>query len=293
MKLLQLFTVGAVALASASSAIAQTFFDDSIVVQGKLIDLGYAGRVYKWAALTTDGKFTASTTATGNPAKFDVFGNVGVWGTSNANAKITLTNSSIQGNLFLRKGGTKTQSGASQITGSVFQSNSYDTILSTAASNAFTLSSNIASLAATTNFTSSFSLSGGSVNASGSNLTITATNNNPVILKLTDFVLNDSTLTLVGNANTRFIIDVADDFSLSNGSVITFDGTLNPKNVIFRIGDATTMSGASEFNGILLAASSSVTLSGGSSVFGEVIGKQITMSGSSKIKPPKPPKPSP
>lgn len=297
MKILKLFSVGAAALAMASTAMAQTFFDEGVTLQGKLIDLGYAGRVYDWAALTTNGKLVASTGSTTSPAKIDIFGNVGVWATSNSNAKLVLSNSSIQGNVFLRKGGTKTLSGASQILGSFFQdagsSTTYNNILSTAASHASTLSSNISSLTGTTNFTSSFSLSGGSVIASDSNLTLTATGNNPVVLKLTDFVLNDSSLTLVGSASTKFIIDIADDFVLSNGSLVTFGGALDPENVIFRIGDAAVMSGASEFNGILLANNSSVAFSGGSSVFGEVIGKSITMSGGSKIKPPKPPKPSP
>lgn len=297
MELLKLISAGAATLALASTAMAQTFFDEGITLQGKLIDLGYAGRVYKWAALTTNGKLTASSTSTGNPGKIDFFGNVGVWATTNSNAKLVLSNSSIQGDVFLRKGGTKTLSGASQIIGNFFQNtgsaNNYDNILSTAAANAATLSNNISLLSGTTNFTSSFSLSGGSVIANNSNLTITATNNSPVVLKLTDFVLNNSSVTLVGSSNSKFIINICDDFALSNGSLITFGGTLNPKNVIFNIGDSAAMSGASEFNGILLANNTTVAFSGGSSVYGEVIGKAITLSGSSKIKPPKPPKPSP
>jgi hypothetical protein len=196
MKMLKLLSAGAAALAMATTGMAQTFFDEAITLQGKLIDLGYAGRVYRWAALTTDGKLVASTSATSSPAKIDIFGNVGVWANTNSNAKLVLSNSSIQGNVFLRKGGTKSLSGASQILGSFFQdtgsSTIYTNILSTAASNASALSSNISSLAGTTNFTSSFSLSGGSVIASNSCLTITATDNNPVVLKLTDFVLSNS-----------------------------------------------------------------------------------------------------
>jgi choice-of-anchor A domain-containing protein len=81
---------------------------------------------------------------------------------------------------------------------------------------------------------------------------------------------------------------------MSLGSLVTFDGQLNPKNVIFNVADTATLSGASEFNGILLASNSTaLSLTGGSSVFGEVIAKSITMSGGSKIKKPKPPKPSP
>jgi hypothetical protein len=59
MKLLKLVSAGVVALALTSSTMAQTFFDESITLQGKLIDLGYAGRVYKWSALTTNGKLSA------------------------------------------------------------------------------------------------------------------------------------------------------------------------------------------------------------------------------------------
>jgi hypothetical protein len=297
MKLLQLLTAAAVAMASAGSAMAQTFFDDSITLQGTLIDLGYAGRVYNWSVLTTNGKLTASTAATTYPAKIDIKGNVGVWATSNTKARLVLSNSSIEGDIFLRKGGTKFLFGASQIIGSSFQdtgaSTTYNSILSTAASNAATLSSNISLLSGTTNFTSNFSLSGGNVIGFHSSLTITATNNDPVVLKLTDFVLNKSSLTLIGSASSRFIIDISDDFALRNGSFVTFNGQLDPKNVIFNIGDTATMSCTSQFNGILLASNSAVSFSGGSTVFGEVIGKSITISGGSKIKKPKPPKPSP
>jgi Ice-binding-like len=294
MKLLKLLTAGVAALVMASSAMAQTFFDDSVTLQGKLIDLGYAGRVYKWSALTTNGRLSASTSATTSPAKIDIEGNVGIWGGSD----ITLNNSSILGDVYLRKGGSKILSGAAQILGNFFQDKGssffYDNILSHAAADAASLRSNIASLTGTSNFTSSFSLSSGSVDASNACLTITATDNNPVVLKLTDFSLTNAHLTLIGSANTRFLIDVSDDFSMSLGSLVTFDGQLNPKNVIFNVADTATLSGASEFNGILLASNSTaLSLTGGSSVFGEVIAKSITMSGGSKIKKPKPPKPSP
>jgi hypothetical protein len=289
MKLLQLFTTGVVALTLTGSAVAQTFFEEGITLQGKLIDLGYAGRVYNWAALTANGKFSASTNAITSPAKIDIEGNVGVWGGSD----VTLNNSSILADLYLRKGGSKMLSGAAEILGNFYQdkgkSTTYDNILSHAATDAFTLANNISALTATTNFTSNFSLSSGDILGFNTSLTITATNSNPVVLKLTDFVLSNASLTLIGSATSKFVIDISDDFAMSNGSLVTFDGQLNPKNVIFNIRDTATMSGASEFNGILLAANKTVSLSGGSSVFGEVIGKAITMSAGSKIKKPKPP----
>jgi Ice-binding-like len=293
MKLLKLVSTGVVALAMASSATAQTFFDQGITLQGKLIDLGYAGRVYQWSALTTNGRLSASTSATTSPAKIDIEGNVGIWGGSD----LVLNNSSILGDVYLRKGGTKMLSGAAQILGNFYQdkgsSTTYNNILSTAASNAFTLATNISSLTGTTNYSSSFSLSSGNILGYNTCLSITATDNNPVVLKLTDFELSNARLTLIGSATSKFIIDVADDFSMSNGSLLTFDGQLDPENVIFRIGDSTTINGASEFNGILLAANSTASMSGGSAIYGELIGKSITMSGGSKVKKPKPPKPSP
>lgn len=293
MKLLKLVSAGVVALALTSSTMAQTFFDESITLQGKLIDLGYAGRVYKWSALTTNGKLSASTMSTTSPAKIDIEGNVGIWANSNSDAKLALSNSSILGDVFLRKGGTKSLSGASQILGNFYQGNSYNTILSTAASDALTLATNIASLTSTTNFTSNFSLSSGSIVGSNSSLTITATDTNPVVLDITNFSLSNSTLTLIGSSTSKFILNIDNQFTMSNGSLVTFDGQLDPENVIFRVGTLTNMSGGSEFNGILLAANSSVSMTGGSSIYGELIGKSITMSGGSKIKKPKPPKPSP
>lgn len=294
MKLLKLFTAGAAALVlTTSPALAQTFFEEGMTLQGRSIDLGYAGRVYNWAAFTTNGKLTASTSATTSPGKIDIEGNVGISGGSD----LILNNSSILGDVYLRKGGSKLLSGSSQILGNFFQdkgkSTTYDTILQRAASDALTLSANISALSATTNFSSNFSLSSGDILGFNSSLTIAATDSNPVVLKLTDFVLSNASLTLYGSANTKFIINVSDDFALSNSSLITFGGTLNPKNVIFNIGDAVAISGGSEVNGILLASNSTVALSGGSAVYGEVIGKSIAMSGGSKIKKPKPPKPSP
>jgi hypothetical protein len=288
MNLLKTFSTGLATLALASTAMAQTFWDSGVTIQSKSIDLNYGGRVYKWAALSTNGNISASTTSNASPANIDFEGNVGVWGNS---ANLILTNSRIQGDLYIRKNGTTTLSGTGGWSGTKFQGNAYDTVLSTAASHIATLSSNINSLSQTSNFTSNFSLSGGSIIGNNSTLSITATNSSPVVLKLTDFKLSGGSLTLSGSSSSKFVINVTKDFLLSNSADVILTGGLKEGNVIFNVttGQSTGtlgLSGGSTLGGILVASNRAVALSGASTVFGQVVGKSIALSGGSKIKKP-------
>ena len=307
MNIPKLLSVGLTALAFASTAMAQTFFDQGITLQGKSIDLGNAGRIYKWAALTRDGNVTAS-----DGSSFE--GNVGVWGSS---ANLSLSgNAWVQGNVFIRQGGSASASGSSGWTGSKFQTPGNpgpapgaQSILSTAATHIDLLSSNIASLTKTTNF----SLSGfndntpsnltkiigdkGGDNTSSINLTINGTVNNPlntpIVLKLTDFVLNNgggTQLTLIGSATTKFIINVTNQFKIESSSDVLLSGGLLAGNVIFNYTgtNATKVEGGSTLKGILVAKNSAIQFSGGSIIEGQLIGKSVTLSGGSKVKKPKP-----
>ena len=297
MTLIKTLSVGLTAFAVASSAMAQTFFDQATTIQGKNIDLGNAGRIYKWSALSTDGNISAVGGATTSPANIDIEGNVGVWGNS---ANLILSNSRIQGDLYIRKGATPSLSGTGGWSGSKLQSTSYDTILGMAKAHAMTLSTNVSSLTQSTNFSSNFSLSGGSINlAGGGQFSLTATNSSPVVLKLSDFQINGgSVLTLNGTSATKFVINVNGNFGLGGGSKLELGPNVDAKNVLFNVTNALSsgtvgLSGGSQFNGLLFASNRAVGLSGGSQVFGQITGKSIALTGQSKAKKPKPPKPSP
>ncbi len=312
MKLPKLFLLGLAGLALASPAMAQkTFFDEGITLQGKTIDLGYAGRVYKWAAIARNGSISASTSSNTSPANIDFEGNVSI----GDGGSLVLSNSRVLGDVFIWKGnGSGTNvSGSGGWSGAKHQTTSTNSIISTVQSHMNLLATNIVDLTKTTNFAlsgftnntpSSFSTiraSGSGDNTASMNLTIDGLANNPfntpVVLKLTDFVLNEvggTQLTLIGSATTKFIVNVTGQFSLSNSADVILSGGLQAGNVIFNVGDmGVGMSGASTLEGILLAKNKTIAMSGGSTVFGQVMGKSIALSGGSKVKKPKPPKPSP
>lgn len=307
MNIPKLLSVSLSVLALASTAMAQSFFTSGITLQGKSIDLGNAGRVYRWAALSTNGNVSATTTFNTSPNNIDFEGNVGVWGSS---ANLIMTNSRILGSRYIRVGATPILTGSSiaggGVSGSSFQDAATNTILSTAAANVATLSANIQSLTKTTNFTlsgftnntpsalSKIIASGSGDNTANINLTINGTGaanplNQPIVLKLSDFVLNEAggtQLTLVGTATTKFIIDVSGQFSLANSSDIILSGGLLASNVIFnaRATSGAGLGGGSTLKGILVANKGVASLSGASIVTGQVIGKSIALSGASKIR---------
>ncbi|MBC8095077.1 MAG: hypothetical protein H7Y43_04625 [Akkermansiaceae bacterium] len=304
MKIPKFFPVGLAVLALASTATAQTFFDAGITLQSKTIDLGNAGRIYKWAALSRDGNVSATTSSNTSPANIDFDGNVGIWGSS---ANLYLSNSRIQGNVFIRTGGTTNFSGSGGLSGTISQNAATNTILSTAATHIDTLSNNINSLTKTTNFSLSGFMNntpsaltkiiaaGSGDNTSSINLTINGTVNNPlnnpIVLKLSDFILNEgggTQLTLVGTAMTKFIINVTGQFSLSGSADVLLSGGLLAGNVIFNStgSGGAGLGGASTLKGILIAKNGTASLSGASTITGQVIGKTIALSGGSKIKKP-------
>ena len=266
-------------------ASASDFFDSTLTIQGKTLDLGEAGRTSDYAVFTTNGTFSASTSVAN---EIDVEGNVGVNGLG-----LTLSSSVIHGNATLQTGGTFNVPNASQITGTRNQGSAFNTKLNNGTSASTLFSSNAAALTATTNFTASSSISGGSVILNNSSLSITASDSQPVVLKLSDFVLNGGNFTLVGTAMSKFIIDVSGNFNLSNASQINLSGGLLAGNVVFNVTGGTTvgLSGASRLDGILLAANRTVTLTGAATINGELIGKSVALSGGSKVKKPTHPSP--
>jgi hypothetical protein len=125
--------------------------------------------------------------------------------------------------------------------------------------------------------------------------------NNPFsgkyVMKLGNFVLNNSTLTLNGVAGSAFIINVSNNFSLANGSKIVLTGGLTPSDVLFNVtGSSGTFSIASGslFQGTLLAYNSTssiqrtLTISGANTLTnGELIANKVVVNDGAHVKKPK------
>ena len=268
--------VGLATLLLSTAAHAQGFFSNSYTVQGRNLDLGYAGRTYQWAVFGLNGDVSSSDTVAGT---IDVVGNIGVAGTGN----LYLSGSVVQGDVWLRSGGTANLSNKGAIKGKLLQGSSYDSVLNHAVQDANTLAANCSLLTPTNTAYST-------INTTNQNFTIADTTGGAVVLKLTDFMLSGGTFTLQGTATTKFIINVNRYFSLSSGAKVVTSGGLLASNVLFNIENGSTsnavLSGGSVMNAILLAANRTVSLTGASLVNGEVIGKSVLLSGSSKIKKP-------
>jgi predicted acyltransferase (DUF342 family) len=79
--------------------------------------------------------------------------------------------------------------------------------------------------------------------------------------------------------------------SLAGGAKINLAGGITPQNVLYNVNQNTinvvqydvTLSGGSEARGIILATTRAVKLTGDSKVFGEVIAKSVSLSGSSNV----------
>jgi choice-of-anchor A domain-containing protein len=116
------------------------------------------------------------------------------------------------------------------------------------------------------------------------NLTLAGTGT--VVLKLDDFQMSgNAALTLQGDVDTTFIINVNDKFTMGGNTRITLSGGLTWDNVLFNIigdGDA-TLSGNAQLEGIILATERTLKLSGKSEVRGEIIAGAVKMSGAAVV----------
>lgn len=280
---LKLLLAGGLGVVLQSTGFASTFWDSTLTLQGQTLDLGAAGRTTDYAAFTTNGDLSSSTSVAG---EIDIDGNVG------GNGNMSLANSVVNGNATLLSSG-RYSGNRSQITGSLTQGKSTDSLLSQGRTDANTFTSSVMKLSSTSNYTTSnysFSQMGNKITVNNQMVSITATDNNPVVLKLSAMVMsNNSTLTLNGSSSEHYVIDISGNVSLAGGSKVLLGGGLQAGNVVFVMegSSSVAMSGASLVNGIVLAANGSVALSGGSEIDGEAIAKTIAMSGGSKIKKPK------
>jgi len=237
------------------------------------VDLGAAGRTKQWAVFTLGNNVSLNVNMSGQAL---VIGDVGAAGTGN----VTLGSGQarIQGSLYQHTGGNLNNSGT--ITGSRFQNPATDSLLNQAAIDAQNASDEAWALPVTPAYSSLTN-----VNLSGGNITITGSG--CVVLKLTNFVISGrGTFTLAGTAGTSYIINVSNQFSLSNSSQIILGTGIRPQDVLFNVrgtGSQVNLSGATQFNGILLATKRTVSISGSTQVRGEVIANSVIVSGQARV----------
>jgi hypothetical protein len=290
---IRVLVLGVLALLGGAAAPAANFFDDN--VSG--IDLGNAsggatGTHKQWAIFALSGGVTITDTSV--DGSYDVLGNVGIAGAGG----LTLSLSRIQGSVFRDTGSYANSGGV--VTGSNTGGNG--AYLNTGVSNANTASSVAQGLTAST---SGLTLGGGvSGSVYGSNYTaalslnntagsITATSAGTKVLNLTDLILSGTGAILTLNGNgvagaVNYVINVNRYLTLGTAAKIQLGGGLTAQNVLFNVkSNATqydvTLSGGSVLNGILLAPTRTVKLSGASTVTGEVIANGVSLSGRSKV----------
>ena len=118
-------------------------------------------------------------------------------------------------------------------------------------------------------------------------MTITDDGSHCIVLRLTDFVLNGKdTLTLSGTATSAFIINVSNQFSLTDNSKIVLSGGVLASNVLKVRGSKggyVTLDKQSGLMGILMANQRSVDIKDNASVRGEVIANSINLSANARI----------
>src|ERR1700693_3882737 len=206
-----------------------------------------------------------------------VTGNYGVGG----QGTFTMSDGHLDGNVVMHHGGSPKLSGPAKINGSVSNN---DAQLNQALSDAQMLSDAAAMEAVTPAYAS---LTNVNISNPSQNITITGGPGEKVVLSLQSFAISNGTCTLQGTATTSFIINVAKNFSLNNGSIVLSGGVV-PQNVLFNIrgtGGQISLNQGTQLPGILLALNRKVDLSGGH-VTGKVIANQVVItSGGSVVSP--------
>ena len=306
--------VATLALAGTASVKADNFFDDTI----SGINLGNAsggttGGHRHWAIFTLGGNVTITDPTPYLPGSVppgqaldpyystagsaDVYGNVGISGSG----RLSMTNSYINGfvdqnssptNVFAGNGGNP------YFLGSITHDSAYllqgynDAIAASAAAKYLGtpagLSANptvVLGSATTAVITSATSQADLGITGPLAGTTY--------VLNLTDLILQGTSavLTLNGTATTNYVINVNRYMSLAGGAKINLAGGITPQNVLYNVNQNTinvvqydvTLSGGSEARGIILATTRAVKLTGDSKVFGEVIAKSVSLSGSSNV----------
>jgi len=298
--------LAALTLLSVGASQAANFFFDPITASGTgggTVDFGTVrgGPPHCWAIFSLSGGVTVTDAVLGAPTDYDVVGNIGI-----ANGgTLLIDRARIGGTTYLRNGAVANILGGATTTGGILTNQNLP-VLNAAAGAAFSAASAASSLASNT-AGGTLSISGppipGGVLTNGSFLdtatigltnvtgggTITGLAGQTYVMNLTNLILagNLATLTLSGTATTNYIINVSRFMSLSGGAKIQLSGGLTEANVLYNVrnsaGFDVTMSGGSEVSGIILATNRNVKLTGDSKVFGQVVARSVSLSGSSNV----------
>lgn len=203
---------------------------------------------------------------------FNLAGNIGI----GKNSTVNLTgNNAIAGNAYEDSGiTTNYTSGTTSLSGTI-----YTQSMSTALSDATAASTAAQSLTKTTGLVDQ----GGSINLSGSSVTIKAlTNLSENVLNISSLSLTNSTLTFDDNgySNAKFIVNITGAFTVSSSgalkSLIQGINGASADDIIFNIegtGSTVSITGNStnQIIGTILAPKRSVTVGGGGSLTGAII----------------------
>lgn len=240
------------------------------------------GDLLRWGAFSLGGGISETDTIDQFTGTTDIFGDVGVAGDGN----ITMSGgATIHGDLYYMQAGTLTLKGNAMITGTKHHDPSSDAQLTNGVNEA-TLTSNDAygrPVTPTYATLTNIQLSG------NQNFTISGAPFETVVLKLQNLTITSGTLTLAGSITTNFVINVTNQFSLTNHAQIILSGGVTWDNVLFNVrgtGTPVTLDGQSILRGVLMANNRTVSNAGGSLVYGEVVANKITLSGSAVIQHP-------
>jgi hypothetical protein len=256
--------LGAVLLTQASASAG------TLLSQG--INLGHAGPdLHNWAIFSLGGDSQANDFSNNS----QVFGDVGLAGS----AKLNMSGGSkVWGTVYKRTTGTVNLSNGASITGGIVQNAATDSMLAQGVTDAISAS----------NAAFGLSVSAGYPTTVNANSSLTLSGSGNVVLKLTDFVVSSgATLTLQGNASTSFVINVNNNFNVTNGATVKLAGGLTWDHVLFNVrgtGSTVTLTGGSQLmSGILLATDRTVKLDNGVEFKGEIIANKVTLAGGAKV----------
>lgn len=288
-----LATLAVLATGALKAQTGTNFFNNTISTANQTINLGNAsgGATLghkNWAIFALSGgvTITDSVSTYGDPASYDVYGNVGLGG-----GTLSMTASWIKGSVYRQSGAQTTPSGSPFITGTINTDAAYVNGAVSAATAASTAA------AASTPYSTGLSYVGYVSTPTSIALTgfasITGAANSTYVINLTDLNLSgpSAVLSLIGTDTTNFIFNVSRFMTLANAAKITVSGGvggLTEANVLFNVTSNSPqydvgLSGGSEAHGIILAPTRNVKLTAGSKVFGEIIAKGVSLSGISKV----------
>lgn len=252
------------------------------------VDLGAAGRTKEWAIFALTGGISISDTTSGRSfANPTVQGDVGVSGNS-----ITIAGTTkVAGTAYVKTGGLLRRTGTAAVQGNgglAVQSAPNDTFMNNVKNDALAATAQAGALSPDLAGATFGGVGFGPsvINSNGGVGTLTdSAGGSHIVLSLSDFVLSGgASFTLTGTAATTFVFNVSNKFSLVGGSVLL--SGVAPENVLFNIlgsGLDLTLSAAANFNGVILAPSRTVNLSGGASVTGTIVAGKVNLSGGSTV----------